>query len=141
MKNELTPLFASKVLKVGRSHKATYCIKFLNIEVENIATKEVRFINIHEFIHTHCRDFLLSYSNGLVIHTKTERSEVDVRISVLSFSICLTVPNLLDCSPDSEHIETFIGLSELSLFIDAVEWLINYRESNPKLSKFWVNKF
>lgn len=140
MKKELTQSFASKVLKIGKSHKATYCIKYLNIEVENIATKEVRFINIHEFIHTHCRDFLLSYSNGLTINAVTKYSELDARISELSFDIFLTVPNLLDGGAD-EHIETFRSLSELHLYVSAIEWLIKYREDNPKLSKFWINRF
>ncbi len=140
MKNELTPLFASKVLKIGSNYKATYCIKYLNIEVENIKTKEVRFINIHEFIHTHCRDYLLSYANGLKIKSEAKHSELDGRISTLNFDIFLTVPNLLD-GKDDTHEETFSGVSELLLYIQAVEWLIKYRKDNPKLSKFWINKF
>lgn len=140
MKKELTSAFTSKVLNVGKTHKATYCIKYLNIEVKTIATNEVRFINIHEFIHTHCRDFLLSYSNGFALNARTKHSEIDPRIVELSFDVYLTVPNLLDGGSD-EHIEMFRSLSELSLYVSAIEWLIKYREDNPKLSKFWINKF
>ena len=140
MKKELTPLFASKVLKINKNYKATYSTRFINIEVENIETKEVRFINIHEFIHTHCRDYLLSYANGLKIKSETKHSELDGRISELHFNIFLTVPNLLDGKNDT-HEETFSGVSELLLYIQAVEWLIKYRKDNPKLSKFWMNKF
>ena len=140
MKKELTSLFASKVLKVGKNYKAVYSIKYLNIEVFNIDTKEKKFINIHEFIHVHCRDYLLSYANGLKIKSEAKHSEVDGRISTLHFDIFLTVPNLLDGKNDI-HIETFSGVSELLLYIQAVEWLIKYRKDNPKLSKFWINKF
>lgn len=140
MKNELTPLFASMVLKIDKKHKARYSIRFTNIEVENIKTKEIKFINIHEFIHVHCRDFLLSYANGLMIKSYSMSSKIDSRIPILYFEINITVPNL--CSgKNPTHVEMFIGVSEPLLYIQAVEWLIKYRKDNPKLSKFWINRF
>ena len=59
---------------------------------------------------------------------------------MLSFEISITVPNLVEGEATS-HVERFSGLSELILYINAVEWLIKYRKDNPKLSKFWINKF
>lgn len=140
MKNELTEQFVSKVLKLDKHHTAIYNIQYMNIEVFNNETKEARYINIQEFIHTHARDFLMSYSNGLVINSYSKNSKIDRRIIELHFDIRLTVPNLLS-GGDTEHIETFSGLSELYLYVSAVEWLIKYREDNPKLSKFWINRF
>ena len=140
MKKELTSVFTAKVLKLGENYKVEYSAQYINIEVINIDTEEIRYINIHEFIHTHCRDYLLSYGNGLKLESETKYSEHDKRIAVLYFNICLAVPNLLD-GGNANHTETFSGLSELILYINAVEWLINYRKDNPKLSKFWVNKF
>ena len=140
MKKEITSKFASKVLKLGSNYRVKYCVKYINIEVLNIDTKEVRYINIHEFIHTHCRDFLLSYANGLKTKSETKHSDIDKRILVLNFNIYITVPNLRN-GDDVSHTETFSGLSELMLYIDAIEWLIKYREDNLGLSKFWINKF
>ena len=139
MKNELTSAFVTKVLKLGKNYKVKYSVQFINIEVINIDTEEVRYINIHEFIHTHCCDYLVSYANGLKASYETKHSDTDKRIAVLHFEINLIVPNLLE-GKNIDHIETFSGPSELLLFIKAVEWLIKYRENNPKLSKFWVNK-
>ena len=140
MKKEVTEEFADQVLKLGKEYKVKYCVKYTNIEILNLKTQEIRFINIHEFIHTHCTDYLLSYANGLKITSETNFSEIDKRIIILHFSIFITVPNLID-GQDSSHVETFSGLSELILYIKAVEWLIKYRKDNPKLSKFWINKF
>ena len=140
MKNKLTSAFASKVLKLNEDYTVKYSVQYINIEVINTDTNEVRYINIHEFIHTHCRDYLMSYGNGLKIESETKYSELDKRISVLYFNIGLVVPNLLDGGNDN-HTEMFSGLSELMMYISAVEWLIKYRKDNPKLSKFWVNKF
>ena len=93
------------------------------------------------FVHTHCRDFLLSYANGLGIKSETKYSDNEgMKIPSLYFNIFLTVPNLLD-GENIAHVETFSGVSELMLFTSAVEWLIKYREDNKKLSKFWINKF
>lgn len=140
MKQELTEEFVAKVLKLGKNYKVKYSVQYLNIEVVNIETGDVRYINIHEFIHTHCRDFLLSYANGLKTTCETKFSDIDNRIVRLSFEISLTVPNLLD-GGNSSFVERFTGLSELILYINAVEWLIKYRKDNPKISKFWINKF
>jgi len=140
MKQEITAEFASRVLKLDSNYTAKYCVKYINIEVLNINTGEMRYINIHEFIHTHCRDFLLSYANGLKTKSETKFSDLDKRILVLNFEIYITVPNLVN-GDNICHTETFSGLSELMLYTNAVEWLIKYRKDNAKLSKFWVNKF
>ena len=137
MKKQLTAKFVEKVLKHGKNYKAEYCTSFFNIELMNIKTKKVELINIHEFTYIHCRDFLLSYANGLRVESYTRYEN---KIPILLFDIYLTVPNLRD-GKNLEHEETFSGLSELPLFVFAVEWLIKYREDNTKLSKFWVNKF
>lgn len=140
MKQEITAEFAKAILKLDSDHTAKYCVKYTNIEVHNIHTKEIRFINIHEFIHTHCRDYLLSYANGLKAKAETRSSNIDTRIQILSHDVYVTVPNLV--GGDSVcHTEIFSGLSELSVHVEAVEWLMNYRRENPKLSKFWTNKF
>ena len=73
-------------------------------------------------------------------HPQVKGSNIDKRIQELHFSVKITVPNILDGSGLS-HSETFSGLSELALYVSAIEWLIKYREENPKISKFWVNKF
>ena len=140
MKQELTSEFAAKVLKLNKNYKVRYNVKYINIEVINTDTNEVRYINIHEFIHTHCRDYLLSYANGLKTKSETQYSDLDTRIVKLSFDIYLTVPNLRG-GENVSHIEIFSGFSELILYINAVEWLIKYRKDNSKLSKFWINKF
>lgn len=140
MKQEVTAEFAAKVLKLDNNYKVKYSIRYINIEVINIDTDEVRYINIHEFIHTHCRDYLLSYSNGLKTIAETKYSDIDKRIVMLTFDVCITVPNLVH-GEAAFHVEKFSGLSELILYINAVEWLIKYRKENPKLSKFWINKF
>ncbi len=140
MKKEITNEFTSAVLKLSSDYKVSYCIKYINIEIENLKTNEVKFMNIHEFIYTHCRDYLLSYSNGLKTIAQTNHSDIDNRIQILNFYIYITVPNLMD-GDNVEHNEIFSGLSELKVYIDAVEWLIKYRKDNPKLSKFWISKF
>ena len=140
MKKELTPKFVSKVLKLDtKIFKAHYCVLFTNIEITNENNGHEIFMNIHEFIHTHCKDFLLSYANGLETKSISQRSDEDVRVQWLDFTIYLIVPNLLE--GDYEHRETFTGRSELILYINAIEWLMGYRNDNPKISKFWVNKF
>ena len=140
MKQEITIPFARKVLKLDTDYKVKYCAKYINIEVLHIPTKKMSYINIHEFIHTHCRDYLLSYANGLKTTSETKFSNIDKRIPMLSFDIHVTVPNLVD-GDNVCHTEIFTGLSELMLYVNAVEWLMKYREDNPKLSKFWINKF
>lgn len=140
MKQEVTEEFAAKVLKLGKNYKVKYNVQYINIEILNTDTGDIRYINIHEFIHTHCRDYLLSYANGLKTTSETKFSDIDKRIVVLSFEVDLTVPNLVD-GDNTSIIKTFSGLSELILYINAVEWLIDYRKNNPKLSKFWINKF
>jgi len=139
MKYEITNEFSEAVLKLGNEYRAKYCIKFINIEVHHKATKNIRFINIHEFIHTHCRDYLLSYANGFKTQVYTKTSSVDNRILILNYDIFITVRNLMD-DDSIEHTEIFNGLSELKVYVEAVEWLINYRKDNPKLSKFWIHK-
>jgi len=141
MKNELTKTFIDKVLKLDTdTFNASYDVMFKNISIVNKKTEHEIFMNIHEFIHTHSKDFLLSYAKGFKVVAETKYSDVDTRIVHLHFCIQLTVPNLLDGS-NRCHVETFSGLSELSLYINAIEWLIKYRNDSPKLSKFWVNKF
>jgi len=140
MKTELTDEFVSRVLKLSKEYKVQYSVQYINIEVTNIGTSDVRYINLHEFIHTHCRDFLLSYANGLKLESETKYDGQDGRIATLYFNVKLIVPNLLDGN-EANHTEIFSGLSELILYINAVEWLIKYRKDNPKLSKFWINKF
>ena len=138
MKNEITPKFASTILKLDVHERAKYCARFINIEIHDEITKEMRFINIHQFIHTHCRDYLMSYDNGLKIVEVVEYPN-HKRIPVLQFTIYVTVPDLEGSG--TEHIETFSGLSELMLYVNAVEWLIKYRKDNINLSKFWKNRF
>lgn len=140
MKKEITHEFANAVLKLGSDYEIKYSTRFINIEVKNIETQEVRFINIHEFIHTHCRDYLLGFSNGLKTKAETKSSDIDKRILILYFDVYIVVPNLVN-GANVEHAETFSGLSELKVYVDAVEWLMKYRKDNPKLSKFWINKF
>ena len=140
MKEDINNEFVKTVLKLGNEYEVHYCIKYINLEVKNLETGEVKFLSIHEFIHTHCRDYLLSYSNGLKTLAETKHSDIDTRILNLHFNVFITVPNLLE-GDNPEHVETFSGLSELMVYINAVNWLIQYRKDNSQLSKFWINKF
>ena len=140
MKEELTSEFAKTILKLDSNHEVKYSSQYINIEITNVHTKEVRFINIHEFIHTHCRDYLIGYANSLKTKSETKSSDISKRILVLHFDIHITVPNLID-GQNREHTEVFTGLSELKVYVQAVEWLQKYRKDNPKLSKFWMSLY
>lgn len=141
MIKELTPEFISTVMKLPYDLCGVYNSLNKAIEIVCKETSTEKTVNIHEFIYTHCTDFLLSYANGLSTHSKTKYEEVNNRkIPRLYYRISLTVPNLMDGGA-STHKEIFEGNTPLLLYVNAVEWLITYRRSNPQLSKFWINKF
>lgn len=138
MKENITKEFAKTILKLDETHTVKYCSEYKNIEITNNTSDEKRFMNIHEFIHTHCRDYLIGYAKGFKTKSEARYSTEDSRIVELYFDIFITVPNLTG-NGDVKHTETFSGLSELMVYVEAVEWLMKYRKDNPKLSKFWVS--
>lgn len=140
MKELLTSEFTKTILRLDHSHEVKYCSTYINIEIINIHTKEVKFMNIHEFVYTHCRDYLIGYANSLKTKSETKSSDISKKIPILHFEVYLTVPNLID-GTNSEHTETFNGLSELIVYVQAVEWLTKYRKDNISLSKFWRSIF
>lgn len=140
MKQELTEKLLRKVLKINDIFEVSYSVEYKNIEITNKVTQITRFVSIHEFIHVHARDFLAGYSNGLEVFIKITRDKETPKIAMPHFIVTLTVPNLLDCD-GTLYTESFSGESELKIFVDAVEWLITYRDNNPRLAKFWISNF
>lgn len=140
MQTVLTKSFIERMLRLDYNHKATYSVEFLNIEVTDLETNQTTFISIQEFIRVHVRDFLSGYSNGLEVHITTKRETNNSKIAINHFKVSLTVPNLLETSGIS-HTEMFFGVSELKVFVDAAEWLIQYRDANKHISKFWISGF
>ena len=140
MNEHLTPDLISRVLKLPASYCCSYSKDYKNIKLVCKDTNIKRFISIHEFVYTHCIDFLVGYSNGMLSTHESVYEKIDNRnISTLRYTLKLTVPNLMD-GGHSEHIEPFESKALIPMYAYAVKWLIVYRESNPQLSKYWINK-
>ncbi|MCF6310028.1 MAG: hypothetical protein L3J19_06085 [Sulfurimonas sp.] len=140
MIKELTQAFTKEVLKLNSHYVARYNHGYNNIEIINSEENSVEYMNIHTFVYTHCRDYLIGYTNGFKTVSETTHSDLDARIVILTFNLYITVPNLLN-TVNRYHTETFSGLSEMKIYVDAIEWLMQYRKNTPQLSKFWLDRY
>ena len=128
MKKELTPEFVSKVLKLNSDFKVHYCKKYTNIEITDVQSENVRFMNIHEFIHTHCKDFLISYANGLKIVSETKHDEEHYKIVTLNLDCApcfFYSPRPLICSRDDVQFKCIKELTTDMVYHTAKNYLNN----------------